>query len=935
MKHRCIISRLKEPHIARMYVLDFDQNLINNIRVLCTKSPGTVRFFVPEELFLELRNGYPVPMTAECLDRKGRRLQLDPLKVLSEQLREAKGAVMDPEGIEIRLCVEGYTLPDPEEGMGFLARTPRSGKQSMEDSAAGYVGSAAGASRQRNSSDRDLSDRDSSYRKPRRADEAVPVHRRPVRRSTVLTAVAAALFLLAAAGFWFLKDASVRRFEEALRTAKYSEAVWIYNEKILGHPSGESKADPQFESAVSDIESGYLSELKRYDEAREALEILTGIGKSELSQLAQSALGDVEAYEQASALYLEGIAAMGIGDYVDAIRAFSSMIVPCRDSEDQLALSIDRLIKSCVGIRTEEEYPDAAAKIEEAIGLLPEHEALIEARGACRSKYEQLVVQNAVTAAEKKIKENDYAGAFGLMTAALEKTGKNDRLEEKTAEYRKAFTAYVTKEVCSKVDEGDTDGAQSLLEESLQILECDQFESLQSQVRAVDDREDPDPEIYYADRAPKNGNRGSIREKGQKDRYEIVAHESGPHRFLLSEVRKGLAVRMTIYAEDGDEIYAGGVIGSGPRGADPGAGSGKATGGKSAESSVSREGAGGADPGAGADSGKGAGSETGSDQATGAGKGAGSPASGADAGPGEGSSGSVKADGPDADRTAAGADPDGTAAGSADPDSGRDTSGNEGDFGSGSTDSDSGTGAAAGDSVTCKLEAGQKYTVEIAGIEGKGSYSLTVREQKPAADLTAYDVVCDRMEFADQQTTYLFTPEQSGMYRLDLAESSELSGMRVAFYDASGDRVAGADLADGEGLSVRLDAGEEYEILASEPSEIGEYELRLGKPSPSQDLTGQNIAVGAIHYTDQRNVYKYTAEADVCLRFTIGNLPEDSRVGLDIYDSLGYKIGGADSIQNGESVTVEPEAGQTCEIRVTQRSGTGEYTLTVCEEEKG
>ena len=36
MKHKCIISRLNEPHIARVYVLDLDQNLINNIRVLCT-----------------------------------------------------------------------------------------------------------------------------------------------------------------------------------------------------------------------------------------------------------------------------------------------------------------------------------------------------------------------------------------------------------------------------------------------------------------------------------------------------------------------------------------------------------------------------------------------------------------------------------------------------------------------------------------------------------------------------------------------------------------------------------------------------------------------------------------------------------------------------------------------------------------------------------
>ena len=52
-------------------------------------------------------------------------MPIDPLKVLSEQLRESPGAIPDPEGIEIRLSVEGYSLPEPAEGMGFIRRTPR------------------------------------------------------------------------------------------------------------------------------------------------------------------------------------------------------------------------------------------------------------------------------------------------------------------------------------------------------------------------------------------------------------------------------------------------------------------------------------------------------------------------------------------------------------------------------------------------------------------------------------------------------------------------------------------------------------------------------------------------------------------------------------------------------------------------------------------
>ena len=65
------------------------------------------------------------------------------------------------------------------------------------------------------------------------------------------------------------------------------------------------------------------------------------------------------------------------------------------------------------------------------------------------------------------------------------------------------------------------------------------------------------------------------------------------------------------------------------------------------------------------------------------------------------------------------------------------------------------------------------------------------------------------------------------------------------------------------------------------------------------------------------------------------NLPDGSRLGLDIYDSLGFKIGGEESIGNGGSVSVDLEAGQDYEIWVTQRSGKGEYTMTVREDDKG
>ena len=75
-----------------------------------------------------------------------------------------------------------------------------------------------------------------------------------------------------------------------MSSARYSEAVIIYNEEILGHEVREDRADPQVSDAVQSIRDGYLSEQYSYEDACAYLDILTGIQKYDLSEMAQNAL---------------------------------------------------------------------------------------------------------------------------------------------------------------------------------------------------------------------------------------------------------------------------------------------------------------------------------------------------------------------------------------------------------------------------------------------------------------------------------------------------------------------------------------------------------------------------------------------------------------------------------------------------------------------
>ena len=97
----------------------------------------------------------------------------------------------------------------------------------------------------------------------------------------------------------------------------------------------------------------------------------------------------------------------------------------------------------------------------------------------------------------------DYAADIGRFANG------DAELEEKIEEYRQAFVAYITREACGRVDEGDIDSAAELIEESLQLLECEEFTELLAQVQDADDRTEPEVVFKLFDEAIRIGRAGS------------------------------------------------------------------------------------------------------------------------------------------------------------------------------------------------------------------------------------------------------------------------------------------------------------------------------------------------------------------------------------------------------------------------------------------
>ena len=342
MKRECLVASLIKPDIAQLYDIDPEQNLINTIRVLCTKYPESLRFFVPEELFPDIRNGAVIPVSAEIFDSvAGNHFPIDPLKVLSEQIREyEKNYNRTLEQMEIRLYVEGYELPSPKMAMVPLSKTvPAKEKNELivpgsEDLSingvdvqpelttdrdlqtnadqlgsgqygigrgpeAGDVELLSGSYKTGNGENgRSMKDDDDQH-----CDASGKTQISPDRPSgggpsgggpsgggpsgggssggglpVRAFAIAGILFAaIIAAVLFFTRDTSVGRIEQALTDADYQTAVTIYNEEILGHTSKEKKADSKIEAVIDAIVDAYLRDACDFEQATSDLKELSKI----------------------------------------------------------------------------------------------------------------------------------------------------------------------------------------------------------------------------------------------------------------------------------------------------------------------------------------------------------------------------------------------------------------------------------------------------------------------------------------------------------------------------------------------------------------------------------------------------------------------------------------------------------------------------------
>ncbi len=235
--------------------------------------------------------------------------------------------------------------------------------------------------------------------------------------------------------------------------------------------------------------------------------------------------------------------------------------------------------------------------------------------------------------------------------------------------------------------------------------------------------------------------------------------------------------------------------------------------------------------------------------------------------------------------------------------------------------------------ITVKdLKAGDEYQIQVRQKNEFSSYNLNIGYQKETIDITELSMVSDSIEYKDQRNFYTFKVPVDGRYRFELSGMQNDTEVELYMFNDLGETVESDNYCkNGEGITVKdLKAADEYTIQVRQKSGFSDYGLMIGKQKETVDVTKGSIVNDQIEYTDQRNVYSYTAQSDEDIIIMLSNMKNDMSVEVLVLNELEETLESDSYIKNGEGFTVTGvTTGGRYEIQVRQKEGEGQYVLTI------
>ncbi len=238
-----------------------------------------------------------------------------------------------------------------------------------------------------------------------------------------------------------------------------------------------------------------------------------------------------------------------------------------------------------------------------------------------------------------------------------------------------------------------------------------------------------------------------------------------------------------------------------------------------------------------------------------------------------------------------------------------------------------------GDGITVRdLHAGAVYDIQVCQDNGFSGYKLSIGYQKSTVDISDYTIVNDSIEYTDQRNVYSFTVPVDGRYRFEQSGMTGGTDVELYMFNYLEETVASDTYCtNGDGITVKdLKAGETYEVQIRQDNGFSSYTLSIGKQKETVDISDKTCVSDSVEFTDQRNVYSFTAKSSGDVTITISGLESGVVVEAYVFDDLDSTVVSDTYFTNGDSITIKGcSVGEHYEIQIRQDSGMSNYTLNI------
>ena len=236
------------------------------------------------------------------------------------------------------------------------------------------------------------------------------------------------------------------------------------------------------------------------------------------------------------------------------------------------------------------------------------------------------------------------------------------------------------------------------------------------------------------------------------------------------------------------------------------------------------------------------------------------------------------------------------------------------------------TGYSSDLGLTVGLEAGMDYILRIEhGEEDEDvQYGITINVPDEIQNIES-QLIQDGIRYRDQEKEYTYLASKSGNYRFDFDIDDVNKKYGFYIFDTKNEELLRKSSAD-EGGTLELSAGQTYKIIVTQEEELPQYSITIHEPNEPK-VVNENKIKGNIEFTNQTDIYYYTAPRTGVYRFDLGINDVNYDYSFIILDHKREKI--VDVCASDEGKTIELEKGEKYELQIVQNSGVAKYNIQI------